>query len=95
VHCAYDFALRFGVNPVRKLGQLTATALGWCRRIRSNTASPFWSVTIASPSIRHERAGSAATAAAASGKRPAKSWRAGGQAGLGLPDTADKLTQRC
>jgi hypothetical protein len=22
VHCAYDFALRFGVNPVRKLGQM-------------------------------------------------------------------------
>jgi hypothetical protein len=40
---------------------------------QSNTARPLWSVTIASPSMRQERAGSAATAAAARGKRPAKS----------------------
>ena len=46
----------------------------YTKRLRSNTASPFRSVTIASPSMRHERAGRAATAAAASGKRPAKSW---------------------
>jgi hypothetical protein len=52
----------------------TAAALGWRPRMRSNTARPFWSVTIASPSIRHERADNAATAAAASGKRPAKSY---------------------
>jgi hypothetical protein len=45
------------------------TASPPCRlwRIRSNTARPLASVTMGSPSIRNERAGSAATAAAARG----------------------------
>ena len=54
----------------RSKAQRTAVALDRCPRMRSKTASPFWSVTIASPSMRQERAGSTATAAAASGKRP-------------------------
>jgi hypothetical protein len=43
------------------------------RRIRSNTASSLPLVTMASPSIRNERAGSADTAAAARGNRDVKS----------------------
>jgi len=43
-------------------------------RIRSNTARPLALVTMASPSIRNEFAGRAATAAAASGKRLVKSF---------------------
>jgi hypothetical protein len=57
----------------RSNAQRTAGAPDWCPRMRSNTASPFWSVTIASPSIKHERADNPATAAATSGKRSAKS----------------------
>ena len=53
----------------RSKAQRTAASLGRCPRMRSNTARPLWSVTIASPSIRQERAGSAATAATICGKR--------------------------
>jgi hypothetical protein len=43
-----------------------------CPRIRSKTASPFSSQTMASPSIRHERAGNLPTAIAINGKRAEK-----------------------
>ena len=46
------------------------------RRIRSKTASPFSSHTIASPSIRHERTGSLLAAIAIKGKREEKSFPA-------------------
>ena len=51
-------------------------ALAWLRerRISSNTARPLSSQAMASPSIKQERPGSAATAAAASGNRLVKSF---------------------
>ena len=54
----------------------TALASASWRRINSNTASPFSSQTIASPSIRHERTGSSPTAIAIKGKRDEKSFPA-------------------
>ena len=55
-------------------GESTACEPERRRRINSNTASPLSSQTIASPSIRQERAGSIATAATTSGNRAVKSW---------------------
>ena len=51
-------------------------ALAWLRerRINSNTARPLSSQAMASPSIKQERPGSAATAAVASGNRLVKSF---------------------
>jgi hypothetical protein len=60
----------------RSNAQTTALANAPWRRISSNTASPFSSQTIASPSIRHERTGSLLTAIAIKVKRAEKSFPA-------------------
>src|SRR5205085_8561116 len=59
--------------------QRTALASAPRRRIRSKTASPFSSQTMASPSIRQERTGSLPTAIAIKGKRDEKSFFRRGQ----------------
>src|SRR6516162_6233742 len=57
----------------RSNAQCTAEALLPCPRIRSKTASPFSSQTIASPSIMHDRTGSDLSAIAMAGKWSVKS----------------------
>lgn len=53
------------ISLIRSKAMSTAAPPFRFRRIGSNTASPLPLVTMASPSIRNERAGSADTAAAA------------------------------
>ena len=57
------------ISLIRSKAMSTAAPPFRFRRIGSNTASPLPLVTMASPSIRNERAGSADTAAAARGNR--------------------------
>lgn len=61
------------ISLIRSKAMSTAAPPFRFRRIRSNTASPLPLVTMASLSIRNERAGSADTAAAARGNRDVKS----------------------
>src|SRR5262249_41630053 len=56
--------------------QRTAFASAPLRRIKSNTASPLSSQTIASPSIKHDPTASLPTAIAIKGKRDEKSFPA-------------------
>jgi len=62
----------------RSKATCNAVALAPCLRIRSKTARPLSSQTIASPSTTHDFAGSAATASLMNGSRSEKSWPVSG-----------------